>query len=222
MIKKIKNHYSYLSIISLFVILVFYIAIEKLFVYKYPNTGNFLVIVFLFGWKFLMHSSFLLYLIIIMKKSAVNIKNELKISVKKIDVLAGILSSLVILFVSSLIVYILQINDKSIWMSIINNLINDSHQFTLIFLFFYISFYGPIIEEIVIRGFIWKIFEGKNFKNFIILLITSLIFAFMHMEIKRFLIFFIMGLILGILRMRTNRLGASIIAHIVINIIGFL
>ena len=54
------------------------------------------------------------------------------------------------------------------------------------------------------------------------ILITSTVFAAVHLEPIRLPILFVLGLALGFARARTRRIGASIVAHMVINALGML
>lgn len=88
-------------------------------------------------------------------------------------------------------------------------------------LFIYILFAGiaaPVVEELVFRGFLWKILEEKKIHKILILLITSLLFAGMHMDIERLPVLFAGGLVYGILRMKTGSISRSLIAHIANNL----
>jgi len=91
--------------------------------------------------------------------------------------------------------------------------LNNSNTLILIVTSIYAIFCAPFIEELVFRGFIWKIFEEKKINNIIILIITSFLFASFHFEIYRFPFLFVAGFIFGLLRMQTTRIGASIVAH---------
>ena len=81
---------------------------------------------------------------------------------------------------------------------------------------------GPIMEEIVIRGYFWRILELKIKSRLSILIITSLIFALFHFELYRLPVLFVSGIIFGFPRFKSGRLGISIVAHIVTNILVFL
>ena len=50
---------------------------------------------------------------------------------------------------------------------------------------------------------------------------SSFIFAIVHLEPTRTPIIFVLGLVLGWGRKLTNRIGASIIAHAIINALAF-
>ncbi len=81
---------------------------------------------------------------------------------------------------------------------------------------------GPVTEELVFRGFIWRIFEEKRCNRFSILFVSSLFFAFVHFELSMFSSLFVLGIIIGFLRMRTDRLGASIVVHVIKNTLAII
>ncbi|CAM4393357.1 peptidase [Bacillus manliponensis] len=79
-----------------------------------------------------------------------------------------------------------------------------------------ISILGPILEEIVFR----KILFGtlyKRFNFFISALISSLIFAAIHMDFVHLLIYTSMGFVFAFLYVKTKRLIVPIMAHVGMN-----
>ena len=218
-----KSRYSILHIVLLFIIFLFYYLVTELFIRLYPDINKHLGIIFTILFKIFLDSSFFLYILIIMKKNNVNIKSELKISIMKKDLLWGILSGFgALLPVAVLSYYLLKDDSYIVAPRMINILMGGSHYLTLVFSFLSICILGPFIEELVFRGYLWKIFEEKKLNKIIVLLITSFLFASIHLEINRFLILFTLGIIIGFLRMRTDRMGASVVAHMTLNIIGFI
>ena len=81
---------------------------------------------------------------------------------------------------------------------------------------------APVVEELVFRGLWWSALEKRGMKPGWILVLTSLVFACVHLEPQRTPILFVLGLALGLGRMATGRLGPAIIAHAMINSIGML
>lgn len=91
---------------------------------------------------------------------------------------------------------------------------------------------GPVLEELVFRGAMWRLIEVCYSKTFLLILITSLIFSYSHYqavfsvpdEYKPFIYYqtaytFVLSLICARLRIRIGLVGA-IIAHILFNL-GF-
>ncbi|WP_456276962.1 CPBP family intramembrane glutamic endopeptidase [Bacillus sp. AK128] len=78
------------------------------------------------------------------------------------------------------------------------------------------SIIGPILEEIIFR----KILFGtlyKRYNFFIAALLSSVIFAMVHMDFKHLLIYSAMGFTFAFLYVRTNRIIVPIIAHVAMN-----
>jgi uncharacterized protein len=82
----------------------------------------------------------------------------------------------------------------------------------LLFLLF--AFIGaPLTEELLMRGALWGALEHYRVPRAAILVLTALIFAFIHQEIWRLPVLFVGGIAIGTARMITGRVGASMIAH---------
>jgi membrane protease YdiL (CAAX protease family) len=78
------------------------------------------------------------------------------------------------------------------------------------------SVIGPILEEIIFR----KILFGtlyKRFNFFIAALLSSVIFAMVHMDFTHLLIYSAMGFTFAFLYVKTNRIIVPIIAHVAMN-----
>lgn len=97
--------------------------------------------------------------------------------------------------------------------------------------FLYIVIVAPIVEEILMRGFIFRWIELKTKSGFWALLLSSLIFAALHIEnisiglmplTERFFAKFIAGLLYGGLFYRFRNLLPGTIAHSTNNLVGFI
>ena len=88
---------------------------------------------------------------------------------------------------------------------------------------------GPVLEEFVFRGAMWKLIEAWCSKSFVLILLTSLIFSYSHYqavfsvpeEYKSFIYYqtaytFILAFICAWLRLSTG-LIAAIVAHLLFN-----
>ena len=89
----------------------------------------------------------------------------------------------------------------------------------LFFLLIVISI--PLIEELVFRGFLWKLFEWKltPYQTWITI---SILFASIHLEPLHILGLLPFSFFVGWLRYKTNQLGPSIIAHMANNAVACL
>lgn len=79
-----------------------------------------------------------------------------------------------------------------------------------------ISILGPILEEIVFR----KILFGtlyKKFNFFISAMISSLVFAAIHMDVEHLLVYTSMGFVFAFLYVKTKRLIVPVMAHVAMN-----
>lgn len=82
------------------------------------------------------------------------------------------------------------------------------------------TFVIPPAEELVFRGLLWNALEKRGVSPRTTLVVTSAIFAAIHLELTRTPILFAIGLAFGWGRYTTGRLGSSVIAHVGINAIG--
>ena len=80
----------------------------------------------------------------------------------------------------------------------------------------------PVIEEVVYRGLLWSALEKRGMGELAVLIVSSVIFAVMHLEPARFPILFALGIALGYGRTRTGRIGSSVAAHIFLNSTGMI
>ena len=72
---------------------------------------------------------------------------------------------------------------------------------------------APLTEELLFRGALWGALEHYQVPRLAILGITSLLFAFLHLEPSKVASLFAQGLAIGTARMITGRIGASSVAH---------
>ena len=79
----------------------------------------------------------------------------------------------------------------------------------------------PFAEEIVFRGLWWSALVKRGTSERTALVITSLVFMAFHLEPFRSPVLLVLGLALGWGRLHTGRLGASLVAHGLINTIAF-
>lgn len=86
--------------------------------------------------------------------------------------------------------------------------------FALVFLL--IAILGPINEELVLRGIIYEGYKKKN-GAFWALIISSIMFGLMHMNLNQALYAMVVGIMLILIREATGSLLAPIICHIVFN-----
>lgn len=90
---------------------------------------------------------------------------------------------------------------------------------------------GPVVEEVFYRGILFEMLKGKEnsiIRNIIAVILTSFIFAFMHVSFVDFSVadmianipILMLGLALTILRCKTDNILCSVIVHIGINVIA--
>lgn len=92
----------------------------------------------------------------------------------------------------------------------------DRSPFGLAALVFGVVVLAPVGEEIFFRGYLLRIL-GARYGNTGGLLVTSALFALLHVNPASFLALFVLGLAFGALRLWTGSLFPSILAHAVQN-----
>lgn len=86
--------------------------------------------------------------------------------------------------------------------------------------FIRVCFIAPIIEEILMRGYVLGGLRGQ-YSTFIAVLVSSIIFALLHFNYVQTLSAIICGLVLGLLYINTGSLFSCILAHFLYNAISF-
>lgn len=87
-------------------------------------------------------------------------------------------------------------------------------------LFAVFAFAGaPLTEELLLRGALWGALEHHRVPRCAVLVLTALVFAFVHQEPWRLPILFSAGIALGTARMITGRLATSVVAHATNNLL---
>ncbi|MCF6423202.1 CPBP family intramembrane glutamic endopeptidase [Amycolatopsis tucumanensis] len=71
----------------------------------------------------------------------------------------------------------------------------------------------PMAEELLMRGSLWGALEHHRVPQWVILVLTAVVFAYLHGEPTRTLALLAQGLVIGAARWRTGRVGASFVAH---------
>jgi uncharacterized protein len=72
---------------------------------------------------------------------------------------------------------------------------------------------APICEEILYRGLLWGAMERHKWNRWLILGVTTVVFAMAHFEPTRAPLLLVIGLPIGVARMISGKLAAPVIAH---------
>lgn len=81
---------------------------------------------------------------------------------------------------------------------------------------FFIGIYGPFCEEFVFRGVIYNSFK-KSGSVFGAIILSSLLFGLMHLNINQALYACVIGVLLALLVEATGSLWSSVVCHMVFN-----
>ena len=152
---------------------------------------------------------FIVLYFIISKKPIKDTLNIKKISLKNI-----ILIFLVSIFIQPIIMFISSISlfftENVFGMQMVSSL-----RYPLWQLILATAVFPPILEEIIFRGILFKKYEKYSFWYGIIL--TSLFFAIMHLNLNQCLYTFFMGVVIAILVKMTGSIFSGILCHFIIN-----
>ncbi|MEU6642324.1 CPBP family intramembrane glutamic endopeptidase [Saccharomonospora sp. NPDC046836] len=78
---------------------------------------------------------------------------------------------------------------------------------------------APLTEELLVRGALWNGLAHYRVPDWVILVLTALVFAQLHAEPTRMLALLAQGIAIGSARMITGRVGASLVAHATNNLV---
>ena len=90
----------------------------------------------------------------------------------------------------------------------------------LILFLMYACVIGPILEEIIFRGFILK--SMQKYGNLTAIIVSSILFSMFHLNLVQFVNPVIMGILFGFIAIKSKSIVPSIIAHIFNNSITFI
>ncbi|MGL4854817.1 MAG: lysostaphin resistance A-like protein, partial [Lentisphaeria bacterium] len=83
-----------------------------------------------------------------------------------------------------------------------------------------VIFLTPFSEELLFRRFIFEAFNSLD-KKIISIIITSLIFAWLHFNYQAFITYFIIGFILQVVYLRSKNLFYCVAIHSIYNAVQF-
>jgi membrane protease YdiL (CAAX protease family) len=89
----------------------------------------------------------------------------------------------------------------------------------LILFLMYVCLIGPVLEEIIFRGFILK--SMQKYGNFTAILVSSILFSMFHLNLVQFINPVLVGILLAFIAIKSNSIFPSMIAHIFNNTMAF-
>ena len=108
---------------------------------------------------------------------------------------------------------------------ILKNLILNNQKMTVfdnyVLIFFMACIIAPFCEEIIFRGYIYKVIRDKS-NVFFAIIINSLIFGAIHFEPSAIVPAAILGVALSMVRLKTNSLLPSITIHTFHNLLALI
>jgi len=124
----------------------------------------------------------------------------------------GLISSMIYLIYSTIIKYYgLTIPEPDFTM--------PSQRGYLILFLIYVCLLGPILEEVIFRGFILR--SMQKYGNLTAIIVSSILFSMFHLNLVQFINPVLMGIVLAFITIKSKSIFPSIIAHIFNNTIAF-
>ncbi|WP_297417553.1 CPBP family intramembrane glutamic endopeptidase [Clostridium sp.] len=162
-------------------------------------------------------------IILAIKATKISFKKDIftKIKSTKKFVFLGTVSCIGTGTISSLLYMIYSAILKSIGITIPQPDFSFPKQSVYLVLFLiYVCLLGPILEEIIFRGFILK--SMRRYGNLTAIIVTSILFSMFHLNLVQFINPVLMGIVLAFIAIKSESIIPSIIAHIFNNTITFL
>ena len=94
-------------------------------------------------------------------------------------------------------------------------LFNYSGKFSIILIFLQVAILPAIFEELFVRKGIIGMLRKKG--TIFAVIVSSLIFATIHMNLSQFIFAFLVGILFAIIRLKTNRMYPTMILHFINN-----
>lgn len=94
----------------------------------------------------------------------------------------------------------------------------DEKSYLILFLM-YVCFVGPVLEEIIFRGFILK--SMQKYGNFTAIIVSAILFSMFHLNLVQFINPVLMGIMLAFMAIKSKSVFPSIVAHIFNNTLAF-
>lgn len=98
---------------------------------------------------------------------------------------------------------------------------NENHIPSLVYMGFFASILGPVMEEIFFRGFAYGVFK-KRLGIFWGIVLSALFFAYIHSNLASFFPIFCLGVLLAYIYEKTGSLISSMTVHIIHNSLSLL
>ena len=91
--------------------------------------------------------------------------------------------------------------------------------FMLTLILVYVCVLGPILEEIIFRGFILK--SMQRYGNLTAIIVTSVLFSMFHLNLVQFVPPILIGFVLAFITIKSKSIVPGIIAHMFNNTVAF-
>lgn len=86
--------------------------------------------------------------------------------------------------------------------------------------FIFVSVLAPFLEELLFRGFVYRVFT-KTWAPWLGSILTAALFAVAHMQLQTFFPLFVLGLLLNLSYSKTNSVWTAVAFHSLNNLIAF-
>ncbi|WP_236895846.1 CPBP family intramembrane glutamic endopeptidase [Clostridium beijerinckii] len=164
----------------------------------------------------------LIAILIAIKTIKVKFRQEIfsKNKSNKMFALLGATSCIGVGMISSMVYMIYSTIFKILGLNIPQPDFSFPKQNTFLILFLiYVCLVGPILEEIIFRGFILR--SMQKYGNLTAMIVSSILFSMFHLNLVQFINPILMGIVLAFIAIKSKSIIPSMIAHIFNNTITF-
>ncbi|WP_460515736.1 lysostaphin resistance A-like protein [Flindersiella endophytica] len=158
--------------------------------------------------------------ILVSRKLGNGVRSDLALRFQWVDIGYGLLAAFVVICAAVIFVVLYQAITGEMPTSSLGNVAENSTAAWQVVALIVLALGAPFVEELHFRGMWWSALSRRGLADWLVLVITSALFALVHLEPTRFLILLAAGLAAGFVRMITGRLGPSIATHFLINAIA--
>ena len=158
-----------------------------------------------------------IYVMILIRRWNLNIKEMLNVDWKSIMLAIGCACLLYILldnFIDPIIEKLFPASEANYQENI------SGLKENLITSFIQVCVIAPVVEELLMRGFVLDTLKDK-YHVAVALLVSTVLFALLHFNMVQTLSALVSGFILGVLYLKTKSLTSSILAHALYNLMSF-
>lgn len=155
--------------------------------------------------------------ILVARRRGNGVRSDLALAYRPVDLGLGLLASLVVFGAAAVFLAIYLRVTGDVPTSAVGDAAQGAGAAWQVLSLALLSLAAPFVEELHFRGMWWSALRRRGLRPWPTLLVTSALFALVHLEPERAPLLFAAGLAAGFVRMLTGRLGPAFVTHFIIN-----